>query len=79
MNDGGEQDDKLIAVPTNSTLYKIKDLEDLNNSYIGITDILQLWFTNYKWPNQITSNGLGSRIDAINILSNAIKEYKKYK
>ena len=76
LSDRGEQDDKLIAVSINSPLYLINDIADLNKNYNGISEIIKLWFTNYKGPNKMTSEGFGSKYIAEDLLSRAIKEYK---
>ena len=76
LMDRGEQDDKLIAVSNNSPLYDIIDIADLNKNYNGISEIIKLWFTNYKGPNKMVSKGFGSKNIAEDLLSAAIKEYK---
>lgn len=77
--DGGEQDDKLIAVSHNSPLYDINDLEELIDEYPGITEILKIWFSNYKGPNIIEIIGFGNKDDANKILETAIREFKNNK
>ena len=69
--DRGEQDDKLIAISKNSTLSNIKTLEDLKLKYPGILEIIETWFSNYKGPNKIKSQGFKSIQDAITILEKA--------
>mgnify|MGYP001180286976 CR=1 FL=1 len=76
LMDRGEQDNKLIAVSNNSPLYEINDITDLNKNYIGVSEIIKLWFTNYKGPNKIVSKGFGSKNIAEDLLNTAIKEYK---
>src|SRR5262245_51839664 len=46
--DAGEKDDKLIAVPTDSPLAKASSVAELDESFPGISAILQAWFENYK-------------------------------
>ena len=75
--DRGEQDDKLIAVSTNSPLYGVNSINELNDDYIGISEILQLWFTNYKGHGKMESKGFGNKDTAIDILKAAINEYKQ--
>jgi len=75
LMDRGEQDDKLIAISNSSSLYHINDLADLNKNYIGVSEIIKLWFTNYKGSNKIESKGFGPKSIAKEILSDAIKEY----
>ena len=76
LKDRGEQDDKLIAVSIDSPLHNIRDIEELNKNYPGITEILRLWFTNYKGPGKLESKGFGNRKVAIDLLKKAINEYE---
>lgn len=75
LSDRGEQDDKLIAVSANSPLYEVNSIDELNNNYIGITEIVQLWFTSYKGPDKMESKGFGNRKVAMDILNEAINQY----
>lgn len=75
LTDSGEQDDKLIAVSTNSPLYEVNNIDELNDNYPGISEILQLWFLNYKGPGKMESKGFGDKDTAIHILKAAISEY----
>jgi len=75
LTDRGEQDDKLIAVSNNSSLYSIDTIEELNDNYKGISEIVQLWFTNYKGPNKLESKGFGNKDVALKILNEAIAAY----
>lgn len=77
LEDGGEQDDKLIAVSKDSPLYHINDLVELQRNFNGITEIVELWFTNYKGPDILLSKGYGNKNKAQEILSKAILEYQK--
>lgn len=74
--DRGEQDDKLIAVQSGSSLYHVNSLEELDSNYIGISTIIQTWFTNYKGPNKMKSKGFDDTDKALEILHSAINEYK---
>lgn len=74
--DRGEQDNKLVAVQTNSPLYEINSIGELDEKYIGISEILRLWFTNYKGPGKMESKGFGDKNKALEILISAISEYK---
>lgn len=76
LTDRGEQDDKLIAVSDNSPFYKVNDITELNNNYKGISEIIKLWFTNYKGPDKMKSEGFGDKITALKILKDAINDYK---
>jgi len=76
LTDSGEQDDKLIAVSNNSPLYGLNTIDDLNKEYTGISEIVQLWFTNYKGPGKMESKGFGSQEPAMQLLTEAIDGYK---
>jgi len=73
--DRGEKDDKLIAISSSSPLYHVNDIEELDEKYIGLAEIIKLWFTNYKGPGKMISNGYGNRNSALEILKIAIDEY----
>ena len=75
--DEGEQDDKLIAVADDSPFTDIQDIRDLNREFIGVTNILQLWFTSYKGPGKLTSTGFLGKEEAITLLNNAIEAAEK--
>lgn len=74
--DGGEQDDKLIAVYPGSNFYHINDISELEKSYSGVLEILEIWFTNYKGQGQMEFNGFGDKTEAELILQSAIKSYQ---
>ncbi|MCA9000387.1 MAG: inorganic diphosphatase [Planctomycetes bacterium] len=76
MIDGGEQDDKLIAVRPDSPFGEVKDLADLEEYFPGTTTILRTWFTNYKGPGEITVPGFADRDAAQKILTAAIEAYQ---
>ena len=57
-------------------MYGVNSIDELNNNYKGITEIVQLWFTNYKGPGKIESKGFGNKKIAIGILTEAINEYQ---
>lgn len=52
MLDGGEQDDKLIAVlAKDSPFAHIESMPQLDAEYPGVSQIIDLWFANYKGPD----------------------------
>lgn len=75
--DRGEIDDKLIAVMEDSPLYSVNSIVELDNSYNGLMEILELWFTNYKGPGKMESKGFGDKNKAIEILNFAIEGYQQ--
>ena len=75
--DKGEQDDKLIAVQFNSPLKKSDSIEELDERFPGITQILELWFTNYKGNGKMKSKGFGDLEEAERILYEASEQFEK--
>ena len=52
MLDDGEQDDKLIAVLTqDSPFAHIESMTQLDNEFPAVSQIIDLWFANYKGPD----------------------------
>ena len=77
MLDDGEVDDKLIAVKaSNSTFSKVNSFNELKNSYQGITEILEIWFTNYKGTEKVIVNGFEDEKKALEIFKSAHEQYK---
>ncbi len=74
--DNGENDDKLIAISSDSPLYELNLMSQLDSNYSGITTIIELWFSNYKGPRQMLSKGYGDKNEANQILEAAIEEYR---
>jgi inorganic pyrophosphatase len=75
--DGGEQDDKLIAVSLNSPFYKIDTLGELDKKFPGISNILENWFVNYRGPGEMESGGFFGLEEAQLILKKASKQFKR--
>jgi inorganic pyrophosphatase len=75
--DGGEQDDKIIAVLPDSPLGGVSSLEQLQREFKGITDILEIWFLNYKGPGKMESKGFAGAAEARDIISDAVADYEK--
>ncbi|MCK8479586.1 inorganic diphosphatase [Psychroserpens algicola] len=77
LKDRGEQDDKLIAVSNDSPLYIVNSIDELNNDFKGISEIIETWFTNYKGPENIESMGFDNKQAATDILMQAIQSYQQ--
>lgn len=73
--DGGEQDDKLLAIMDESPLEEIDDLAELDDEFPGISDIIWLWFENYKGTGEMEALGFGSKASADSVLNFAIQSY----
>jgi inorganic pyrophosphatase len=74
--DGGEQDDKLLAVMSNTPLGDVSNLTELKEKFPNILEIVNLWMTSYKGPGEIVSNGFGDTAAANRILESAIQQYE---
>ncbi len=46
-------------------LGKISSIEELNQEFKGITDIIEIWFSNYKGPGKMQSQGFAGEPEAI--------------
>ena len=79
MLDRGEQDDKLIAVLPYGPLGNVGDLAELDAKYAGISEILRLWFSNYKGPGKMAAKCFGNRAKASEILEAAVAAYPRPK
>lgn len=75
--DGGEQDDKLLAVEAGSPLDSAGDLSELEAQFPGVLAIIETWFSNYKGPGQLESQGFGDVTRAGEILMAAISAYNQ--
>jgi len=74
--DGGDQDDKLIAVLEGTPLYEVDDLPELESSFAGATTIVETWFTNYKGPDEVESLGFEGVESAMQTLETAREAFE---
>jgi len=77
MLDGGERDDKLLAVRGDSALGEVSSLEDLDTEFPGVTEIVELWFSNYKGPGVMKSGGFADAERARAIIAAASKAFEQ--
>jgi len=77
MLDAGEHDDKLIAVPQDSALGQVEDLDALTREFPGVTEIIETWFENYQGPGTVELQGYGDLAEAEAILQAAIAAYRE--
>lgn len=77
LKDRGEQDDKLIAVQVGTSFYEnLNDIDELQEKYNGVAEIIEFWFANYKGPGKMKAMGFDDKAAALKILESAIKAYK---
>ena len=77
LSDGGEQDDKLIAVVEGTAFAEVRDLPALRRRFPGVTEIVETWFTSYKGPGRMESRGWGDAREAHDVLEAAKREYER--
>ena len=75
MLDGGEQDDKIIAVIPGSDLGQVSSIDELGQMFKGVPGIIETWFSNYKGPGKMESKGFAGIDEARKIIQAAIKAY----
>ena len=73
--DRGEQDDKLIAVMEDTPFYSVDSIAELDADFVGASEIIELWFANYKGPGKMRSLGFADQDAAKEILSAAMMAY----
>ena len=74
--DRGEQDDKLIAVLENTPFYSVNSIVELDANFNGVSEIVKLWFANYKGPGKMVPQGFADEKVARKILDAAVEAYK---
>lgn len=77
LRDRDEQDDKLIAVMSDTELYDVSDIDELEAKFPGMTEIIKIWFTHYKGQNLLQSSGYGDLQEARRMLEAAIQAYQE--
>ncbi len=76
MLDGGDPDDKIIAVLPDTDLYAANNLSELEVTHPGITTILKAWFEGYKGPGEITVESFGDAAEALGVVQDAVAAYQ---
>jgi inorganic pyrophosphatase len=61
----------------NFPLKKSDSIEELDERFPGITQILELWFTNYKGNGEMKSDGFGDPEEAERIFNEASEQFEK--
>ncbi len=74
--DDGEQDDKLLAVMAGTALADAADLEQLQEQFPGVTQIVETWFTHYKGPDAIETLGYLDAAAAVKVLEAAMQAFE---
>ncbi len=77
LTDGGDKDDKLIAVTKDSPLAKATTVSQLDELFPGISAILETWFENYKGKDALQCQGFGGREEAEKLLAAAVESFAR--
>ena len=78
MEDFGEQDDKIIAVPINSKLSNFDNLIQLNDKNPEIVQKIKVWFENYKGKNIVNFLDYGNVKEANDLIFLTERYYKRF-
>jgi len=75
MRDAGESDVKLVAVRQDTPFANVRDLQQLEAQFPGVTRIIETWFAHYKGPGVIETEGFGDAASGLEILREAVADY----
>ena len=75
MKDKGLLDNKILSIlDDNSGFYRINSLNQLDNQYPGILEIIRIWFSNYKETISLI-DGYEKKVKTIKLIEKSIKFY----
>jgi len=57
LKDGGETDNKILSVTSGSPMDGVKSISDLARRFPGVLKIIETWFSSYKGPGEMVSDG----------------------
>lgn len=75
MLDGGERDEKIVAVASSTPFEKVTSIEELDERFPGATEILATWFASYKGPRSTQLTGFKGPESAAELIEEAISDY----
>jgi len=78
MIDGVDQDDKIVAVPLNSSFVIYNNIEHLNSDKPEILENIKSWFVNYKGINVIKFLNYESEEEAQKLIKTSSKYFKRF-
>jgi inorganic pyrophosphatase len=74
--DGGEMDDKIVAVLASSPLAEVDTPEQMDQKFPGVLSIVKIWFESYKGPGELTSDGYRGPAEAFQVIDAAKADFK---
>ncbi len=77
VNDDGAQDDKLFGVVPGMPMGDVKTLEEMNEKFRGVLEILKIFFSYYKGPDGggMALEGVGDEVMAMKLVDESIARY----
>jgi len=75
--DGGEQDDKILAVIEGDALARATSVAELDDEFPGVTTIIETWFVSYKGPGELESKGFAERDEAMKTVEAAASAFRR--
>lgn len=77
--DGGETDDKIIAIDPSGPLREAHCLRDLTIApYSGVTGLIRDWFRNYKGPGRMVYHGSDDACFAREMVLQAVRKFQMH-
>ena len=76
MKDKGSDDHKIISILPDSKFSKVKSIDQLNEYYQGLLNIINIWFSNYK-GEKIIIEGYGGKKEAKRLIKKTKEFYEK--
>ena len=68
LRDGGEKDDKVLAVLDGSPLAEVDTPEEMERAFPGVLAIVRTWFESYKGPGELTSDGYAGPEETLRLI-----------
>lgn len=75
MLDGGELDQKIVAVASGTPFEEVTSIEELDERFPGATKILATWFASYKGPGKTALIGFNGPEKAAELVEETISEH----
>lgn len=75
--DAGEIDDKIIAVSIGHPLAQVADVAELQQRFPGVTDIISIWFANYKGKGKMKIAHFEGPEQAMELVRSSIESFAK--
>jgi inorganic pyrophosphatase len=75
--DGGERDDKILAVLDGDPLAEAASVRELDEKFPGVSKIVETWFESYKGPGKLEAEGFDGPEAAVRVISTAAAAFEE--